>query len=330
MSFAARRSLMAEIARKRGSQVIAYVTGDRENVSTRIAPDVVPVFHRHLRLLPAGERLDLFLYSRGGDVLTPWRLVHLVREWAADFSVLVPYRAYSAGTLICLGADEVVMGVMGELGPIDPSVVSAFNPKDPVNPNARIPVNVEDVYSFLALAREVAGMSQDEDRRKTFLLLAEKIHPLALGNVHRNYLLVRSLAQKLLALRRNPPPADRVRHIVDSLTEKLYAHNHMIPRREASAEIGLATTYPDAELEGLLWTLYEDYEQELQLNQPFNPADIVRGTRTDFEVVGGLVESTAGQDAFVFNGVADRQDCPDGRINVTILRQGWRCLQGGA
>lgn len=329
MSFATRQSLMADISRKRGSQVIAYITGDRENVSTRIAPDVLPVFHRHLRFLPACERLDLFLYSRGGDVLTPWRLVHLIREWAADFSVLVPYRAYSAGTLICLGADEVVMGVMGELGPIDPSVVSAFNPKDPVNPTARIPVNVEDVYSFLALAREVAGMSNEEDRRKTFLLLAEKIHPLALGNVHRNYLLVRSLAQKLLALRQTPPPAGQVRHIVDSLTEKLYAHNHMIPRREASTEIGLATTYPEPELESLLWALYEDYEQELLLGQAFNPADIIRGIRTDFEVVGGLVESRAGQDSFVFSGVAERQDCPDGRINVTILRQGWRRSQGG-
>ncbi len=329
MNYAARRSLMAEIACKRGSQVIAYITGDRENVSTRIAPDVLPVFHRHLRLLPACKRLDLFLYSRGGDVLTPWRLAHLIREWAPDFSVLVPYRAYSAGTLICLGADEVVMGTMGELGPIDPSVVSAFNPKDPVNPNARIPVNVEDVYSFLALAREMAGMSNDEDRRRTFLLLAEKIHPLALGNVHRNYLLVRSLAQKLLALRRPPPPADQVRHIVDSLTEKLYAHNHMIPRREASTEIGLAITYPDPDLENLLWSLYEHYEQELLLNQPFNPADIIRGARSDFEVVGGLVESVGGQDAFVFHGVAERQDCPDGRINVSILRQGWRHAKEG-
>ncbi|MBE0466891.1 MAG: hypothetical protein IBX71_06665, partial [Candidatus Desulforudis sp.] len=186
MSFGTRQSLMAEIARRRKSKVVAYITGDRENLNTRIAPDVLPVFYRHLRSLSGYDRLDLFLYSRGGDVLTPWRLVHLIREFAPELSVLVPFRAYSAGTLICLGADEMVMGAMGELGPIDPSVVNAFNPKDPVNPAARLPVNVEDVYSFLALARDVAGMAK-EDMQEAFLILTEKIHPLALGNVHRNY-----------------------------------------------------------------------------------------------------------------------------------------------
>jgi hypothetical protein len=319
---------MNEISRRRGSRVIAYITGDRGNVNTRIAPDVLPVFHRHLKSLPALERLDLFLYSRGGDVLTPWRLVHLIREFASEFAVLIPFRAYSAGTLICLGADELVMGVMGELGPIDPSVVNAFNPKDPGNPAARLPVNVEDVYSFLALAREVAGIGKEDDCEKAFLLLAEKIHPLALGNVHRNYLLVRSLAQKLLSLRRKPPPPEQVRHIVDSLTEKLYAHNHMIPRREAATKIGLAVTYPDPELEILLWQLFEDFHRELLLDQPFNPAEVMRGFRTDFEVVGGLVESEVGQDAFVFSGVVERRD-PEGQFNVNILRQGWRRAQGG-
>jgi hypothetical protein len=328
MSFATRQALMAEIARRRESKVIAYITGDRENVNTRIAPDVLPVFYRHLKSLPTIKRLDLFLYSRGGDVLTPWRLVHLIREFAPEFAVLVPFRAYSAGTLVCLGADELVMGAMGELGPIDPAVVNAFNPKDPLNPAAKLPVSVEDVYSFLALAREVAGLEKEDDRCKAFLLLAEKIHPLALGNVHRNYLLVRSLATKLLSLRRNPPPPQQVRHIVDSLTEKLYAHNHMIPRWEAAVEIGLSVTYPDPELETLLWRMFEDYQQELLLDQPFNPVETVRGFPVDFEVAGGLVESEAGQEAYLFSGVMDQRD-PDGQVNVNILRQGWRRISGG-
>lgn len=319
-----RREIIAEIGQIRNSSVICYFTGDRENVSTRIAPDVMPVLYRHLRLLKTPKRIALFLYTRGGDVLTPWRLVHLFREFAPYFDVLVPFRAYSAGTLICLGADEIVMTKMGELGPIDPSVVNAFNPQDPNNPSARIPVNVEDVYSYLALAREQAGLSSEEFLAKTFALLAERIHPLALGNVHRNYLLVRSLARRLLGLRAEPFPEERMQHIIDSLTEKLYAHNHMISRKEAAEEIMLPVVFPSERLEQLLWELYEDFAAELVMLQPFNPAEILRGSRTEFEVTGGFVESERGQDAFVFNGVVERRDFPEAaQINVNILKQGW-------
>ena len=325
MPYLERRELISEISRLRDSAMICYFTGDRENVSTRIAPDVLPVLYRHLRLFKRPKRIDLFLYTRGGDVLTPWRMVHLIREFAPLFDVLIPFRAYSSGTLICLGADEIVMTKMGELGPIDPSVINAFNPQDPQNPSARVPVNVEDVYSYLALARELAGLSGEEHLAKVFTLLAERIHPLALGNVHRNYLLVRSLARRLLDLRHEPFSEERMRHIIDSLTEKLYAHNHMISRQEAAREIRLPVVFPSERLEQLLWELYEDFAAELLVNQPFNPREILRGSRTEFEAAGGFVESEAAQDAFVFNGVIERRDFPEaGQITVNILKQGWR------
>ncbi|MCL6448336.1 MAG: hypothetical protein K6U04_09345 [Armatimonadetes bacterium] len=322
-----RLRVIQKIARLRESALLCYVTGDRENVNTRIAPDVTPFFYRHLEMIGKRKRIDLFLYTRGGDILTPWRLVHLIREYADEFNVLVPFRAYSAGTLICLGADEIIMGKMGELGPIDPSVVNAFNPQDPANPAARIPVNIEDVYSYLTLARDEAGLRNEADLSKAFLLLAERIHPLALGNVHRNYLLIRSLAKKLLGLRKNCSDPDEVGRIVDHLTEKLYAHNHMISRREAAEEIGLPVVYPARELERLLWELYQYYVEELSLDEPFSPAQLLKGARTEFTVAGGLVESEYGQDAFLFSGVVERRDFPDaGQICVNILKQGWKTV----
>jgi membrane-bound ClpP family serine protease len=47
----------------------------------------------------------------------------LCRESAVGkFIVVVPRRAKSAATLICCGADEIHMGQMSELGPIDPQI----------------------------------------------------------------------------------------------------------------------------------------------------------------------------------------------------------------
>lgn len=322
-----RVELIRKISELRGSAVLCYITGDRENVNTRIAPDVTQVFHKHLEAFGDCRQIDLFLYTRGGDVLTPWRLAHLIREYTPRFSVLVPFRCYSAGTLLCLGADEIVMGKMGELGPIDPSVVNAFNPQDPNNPAARIPVNIEDVYSYLALAGEKAGVCSNDQQVKAFTLLAERIHPLALGNVHRNYMLIRSLAKKLLAMHQQPLREGRIEHIVDNLTEKLYAHNHMISRREAMEEITLAVLVPDSRLEPLMWSLYQDYAEELVLSEPFNPGEQLRGARNEFEVISGCVESLNSADAFVFSGVVEKRDFPEaGQVNVSILKQGWRTL----
>jgi len=325
MAYERRVRLMEQISALREAVLICYVAGDRENVGTRVASDVVPVIYRHLELCGPQPRIDLFLYTRGGDILTPWRLVHLIREYTPHFAVLVPYRAYSAGTLICLGADEILMGKMGELGPIDPSVVNAFSPQDPCQPSARIPVHVEDVIAYMALAREKAGLSGEEELSQAFHLLAERIHPLTLGNVHRNYLLIRSLARRLLYLHYEPAEEERVERIVNSLTERLYAHNHMIPRAEAARDIKLPVVCPPPELEKLIWELFRDYALELRLDEPFNPLEVLEGRRTEFEVVGGFVESRWGQDAFVFSGVIERRDLPEpGHVDVNIYRQSWR------
>lgn len=324
MARSQRLDIMQKIGHKRGSVVLSYITGDRENVSTRIAPDVVRVIYRHLEMIGRRRAIDLFIYTRGGDVLTPWRLVNLFREYTEHFCVLVPFRAYSAGTLLCLGADEIVMGKMGELGPIDPSVINAFNPQDPSNPSARLPVNIEDVYSYMALIAQKMGLYNEEAIARAFLLLAEKIHPLALGNVHRNWMLIRSLANKMLGLRREALSDEKVQKIIDYLTEKLYAHNHMIARREAVEDIGLPVVYADEELNVLMWALYEDIAGELKLAEPFNPGEILRGNRTEFKVASGLVESEFGSDYFIFSGVVERKDYPEtGQINVNINKQGW-------
>lgn len=320
-----RLDIMQKISSKRGSVLLSYVTGDRENVSTRIAPDVVQVIYRHLEMIGPIEAIDLFIYTRGGDVLTPWRLVNLFREYTDHFCVLVPFRAYSAGTLLCLGADEIVMGKMGELGPIDPSVINAFNPQDPANPSARLPVSIEDVYSYMALVSQKMELQQ-EAMAQAILSLVEKIHPLALGNVHRNWMLIRSLAHKMLSLRKEKYAEEKRMAIIDHLTEKLYAHHHMITRREAAEEIGLSITYADTELNALMWALYQDIAEELKLAQPFNPGEVLRGNRSQFEVASGLVESQFGADYFVFSGLVERKNYPDQcacQINVNINKQGW-------
>ena len=65
----------------------------------------------------------LLLLSRGGEIEPAYQISKICRTFAnSKFVVAVPRAAKSAATLIALGADEIHMGMLGELGPIDPQV----------------------------------------------------------------------------------------------------------------------------------------------------------------------------------------------------------------
>ncbi|MGA9314399.1 MAG: hypothetical protein WBV77_07210, partial [Solirubrobacteraceae bacterium] len=155
----------------------------------QIADDVLPIFHEHLEAAveKAKKGVDLFIHSNGGSGTVPWRIVSLIREYTKSFAVLVPHRAFSAATLIALGADEIVMHRMGCLGPIDPSVANQFNPANPQNPSLPIPISVEDVTAYFRLVTEEVGITHEDELVQALVALTEKIHPLALGNVQRSH-----------------------------------------------------------------------------------------------------------------------------------------------
>jgi len=246
-------------------------------------------------------RLDLFLYSAGGDSSVPWRVVSLFREFADEFNVLVPYRAYSAATMIALGADSVVMGRKAELGPIDPTVSNDFNPLDPVTKTKRLGISVEDVISYFNLVKDKAGLVDQPQVAQAFDALTKLVHPVALGNVNRHYSFIRMVATKLLACHKRPPSEETIEEIVRNLIERIYFHGHGIARKEAK-ELKLDVVEPKRELEELMWKLYLEYEDALQLTRPFNPEDVLDSVGTDEHVLkdmeGAFIDSKRHSHAF--------------------------------
>jgi hypothetical protein len=297
--------------------------------------DALRLFSRHLDAIGTTDKIALFLYTTGGDTMVPWRLVNLIREYCKRFVVLVPYKAHSAGTLICLGADEIIMTKNGELSPVDPSVSNAFNPVSPAPPGVpsaqlpqnRIPISVEDVAAYFKLAIDRAGLDTPEGRLGAFQQLASVVHPLALGNVQRSQMQIRDLAKKLLGLHmdlNNQEQREKCDFIVDTLTEKLYSHRHLIPRREAKEIIGLKVRYPENELENLMMSLYREYESELSIGGMFNPM-LELGDRTELakELTIAKIETTGTEDKFVLKGRIIRAAQPNQPPSVNIYDQRW-------
>lgn len=165
-----RSGLIGQIGSHLNLPVLAYVTGDRAGLQTQISAEQIPLFPRHLTSIGHHDRVALLLYTRGGDTNVPWSVITVLREHCSELLVLIPYAAHSSGTLLALGADEIVMTRFATISPIDPTVANAFNPIDPANPGARYPIAVEDVLAFLELAKEnVDGASYE----RTFEALAQ-------------------------------------------------------------------------------------------------------------------------------------------------------------
>jgi len=65
----------------------------------------------------------LILQSSGGQVEPAYMISKALKRLAKiKFVVAIPRRAKSAATLIALGADEIHMGLLSQLGPVDPQI----------------------------------------------------------------------------------------------------------------------------------------------------------------------------------------------------------------
>jgi hypothetical protein len=265
-----RKELIKQIQDIRGSKVIAYITGDRQPIGAIISEDAVRPLYDQLLSIGKNKRIDLILYSRGGDVGVPWRIVSMFREFCDEFTVLIPYKAHSAATLISIGADKIIMGKKAELSPIDPSLRKGEMTGPPQE------ISVEDVNSYISFVRERANINDQSALANLVSILANYLSPLTLGSINRQNSHIRLVARKLLTSRKKKLDEAKINSIIETLTEKIYSHGHAIGRKEAQ-EIGLPIETPEEELEIALWNLYLEYERFLNLTEPLDPLVALNG-----------------------------------------------------
>lgn len=275
MSRNTRRGLIEKLQAARGNRLmIVYVTSTRPGHEIQIGDDAFRLIYEHLeagRTL-AENGIDLFIHSNGGSGTVPWRIISLIRQYSTDVAVLVPHHAFSAATLIALGASKIVMHKMGCLGPIDPSVANIFNPPNPLNPGQLAAISVEDVTAFFKFVKDDVGITHEDELVQALTALTEKIHPLAIGNVQRQNNQSRMIARKLLLLHMTESEQHEIETLIDNLKSNLFFHGHPINREEAKKDLKLKVDLPTDGVESLMWDLYLEYEKDLCLNEPFNIA----------------------------------------------------------
>ncbi|MFL6160766.1 MAG: SDH family Clp fold serine proteinase [Jatrophihabitantaceae bacterium] len=214
-----------------------------------LAGDLVPVLYQCLRSVGGGQRLDLVLSSYGGSVTATRQVALLLREYADRLSILVPHRARSAGTLLCLSADELVLSPLAELGPLDANMSATELPA------AGTPgvVSAEDIRAFPSMARDWFGVDQPADGLQLLAMLCQRIFPASLSSFYRLDKLIREVAAELLAYQL-PSDQQARDQIVNRLVGGYHAHDYVLTRQDAR-QLGLRVTDASPEEERLLWEI---------------------------------------------------------------------------
>jgi ClpP class serine protease len=66
--------------------------------------------------------IDMIIHTPGGLVLAAEQIATALMRHRAAVTVMVPHYAMSGGTLIALGADQILMAPTAVLGPVDPQI----------------------------------------------------------------------------------------------------------------------------------------------------------------------------------------------------------------
>ncbi len=125
-----RRKYIAELHKITGRNVIVYYSGWLQKPPV---PELQPLlqvndndkngFMATIHQLHRNLGLDLILHTPGGDAAATESVVHYLRQmFGTNIRAFVPQLAMSAGTMIALSCNEIIMGKHSNLGPIDPQI----------------------------------------------------------------------------------------------------------------------------------------------------------------------------------------------------------------
>jgi hypothetical protein len=170
VSYADRVKLYTRIEELRDRPLVVYVTSPRANAGGEMAADAITEVIDQLRAVDhAATSIDMLVVSNGGDPLVSWRIVSLLRERFKKIGALLPYAAFSAATLLAMGADEIVMHPYSNLGPVDPQLRMTGSD------GQQTQFGAEDLRHFLEFVRSDVGVSDQEQLERAFELVCKEV-----------------------------------------------------------------------------------------------------------------------------------------------------------
>jgi hypothetical protein len=265
-------------------RLLVYVANINHQASGVNPADIVP-FGDALAPIQKVKNLDLMIHTFGGSGETAEKIVEMCRNHCQEeFRVIVPNMAKSAGTLIALGADQIVMGYCSELGPIDPQVRIVVG-NSPQFVSAWTFIHARD--NLIAQANQAIAKKESPS---PFLQQLAAIDPVFVTHCEQLMTFAKQLGRKWIASRLAAKgfskddaeqQADKVIKFLSNVEEHI-THGRLILARELKSNceppLGIAELDEEDESWQLLWELYVRCEVFLASNPPkaklFETADV--------------------------------------------------------
>jgi len=319
------KDTIRKLQASRSSKVIVYVTGEKKPANlfaTQIAMDVLDLFFLHLKKMRKSEKVSLLLHTSGGHLSAPWPLVNLLREFCEKLEILIPVKALSAGTLLCMGADKIVMTSRSNLGPVDPRGIFQVEGK-------RMDVQIEDIMGYLRFVKEKVGLKDQSFLTEALKELTSKVPPQVLGSIERTHAFIGKLSKDLLRL--HMKDEKRIDEIVNNLTQNLFYHQHLISRKEARDSVGFGNRieFADGENADIIDKCFNLYTRELELDTIFDAEAILSqneyqlgGDPVKYTVTRAIIESERELHKFESDVYISKDQ--DNQIKINTKFSGWR------
>jgi membrane-bound ClpP family serine protease len=217
-----------------------------------IFPESVTYFEELLMGANPEKDLHLLLDSPGGDGETAVRLIRSAQARCRELTVIVPNQAKSAGTILVIGAHQILMGPTSDLGPVDPQFPA---------PGGRGLVSAKDLIAAVEHAQE--AIAENPDSYPLHVSLLSDVTGLMVQQARSALERSTDLVKEALASNPDRDPGE-VEQVAAALKEKLIdlPHDHGAVFGAAdAAQVGLPVVEvdPTSEQWQILWRLWTKY-----------------------------------------------------------------------
>lgn len=264
-----RQHLLRQIEKRTGRRLIALVGGASSSITARDIPPFVDLLHD----VAKEDDLDLLLHTPGGDVDQAERIVMMCRKRIGPTSrlrIVVPDSAKSAGTLIALASDEIVMGYCSELGPIDPQItITTANGETMARP----------AQSFLDGLNQIVEQVGEANLSPAYFPLLDKLDPALIDFCKKAILRSERFATEHLSKHMLNGDLDAAKDVASFFNNQSVHLSHgAVIDADKVKDLGLNVTElaPDDEVWLAYWALY----CRLRLALPDNGHSITEGRKT--------------------------------------------------
>ena len=245
-----RKNFIKQIEELRKSKVVVYYSiGYLEPKDFEIVFDFVSTLGKQ-------NNIDLYIVSPGGFVHPAYKIARLFQDYSKEkFSVLIPYYAKSAATILSLGADEIVMGPASELGPIDPQL---FTPNSP-------PISALTLKE--ALDYITKAIKKDQKVATLYIPLLDKLDLITLGHFEREIESAKQYGKALLTSRNtNKLEEKNAEKVASKFVQEYKTHGFVIDGQTASSLLNEAVTLLnlDEQIWKCMWQLHNTYDQYIK------------------------------------------------------------------